>query len=511
MAILLILALYLDTTFLGDIMPVDSNIALSVRPVESPNQLAQYAQLMAIQNAGNQNALAQYSLGRAKREDEVQNALAAAYRGAVTPDGSIDYNKLTGALAGGAAATSIPGVLKSRNEQQKSEADLDKVKLDNIRGKLGLLGGALAPLAQNPTREAVMGTLANLKAQGVDPAPIPLPANDADLPRWIAAQAAATEHGLKALEAYTPKVTYVDSGGARVAVNQNPLAGPIGPMAGVAEIAKTVTPDAALQRSTQVSEGALNRGVQVRGQNMLDTRSRENAALVDNRMRLNAGLTDTGALTAESEAMARGIASGQLAPLSSFALNRPGGRAVMSRVMELNPEYSAKDYAVGLNGIKGFTTGKQGDVVRSFNVGISHLNTLEELADALQNGDVQAVNKAGNFIAKQTGAPAPTNFNAAKQIVADEIVKAVIGGRGALGDRQEAAKTISDASSPEQLKGVIRTYKSLMNGQLQGLKQQYEQSTGRKDFDRFLMTQEGASSATTNKPSKPTANDFFRN
>lgn len=205
-------------------MPVDSNIALGYRQPQFNDPLARAASILSLQHAVNQNALAQYTLSRAKRDDEIQNALAAAYRGAVTPEGGIDYGKLTGALAGGAAATSIPSVLKSRNEQEKTTADLDKVKIENFRTKLGILGGAIAPLAQNPTRAAVMETLAALKAQGIDPAPIPLPANDADLLRWIGAQAAATEHGLKALEAYQPKAQVA---GDRF-VNTNPMAGQVG-------------------------------------------------------------------------------------------------------------------------------------------------------------------------------------------------------------------------------------------------------------------------------------------
>jgi len=104
-------------------MPIDPSIALGVRPPQFADPLQQYGNILAIQNAGNQNALSQYTLARAKREDETQNALAAAYRDAITPDGKIDYNRLTQSLAGGAAATSIPGVIKGRQEEEKRALD----------------------------------------------------------------------------------------------------------------------------------------------------------------------------------------------------------------------------------------------------------------------------------------------------------------------------------------------------------------------------------------------------
>ena len=80
--------------------------------------------------------------------------------------------------------------------------------------------------------------------------------------------------------------------------------------------------------------------------------------------------------------------------------------------------------------------------MRSFDVGISHLNTLGGLADAMDNKDVKAVNSIANVIKEQFGVEAPSNFNTAKGIVGDEIVKAIVGSRGALGDREEAKKVL---------------------------------------------------------------------
>lgn len=195
------------------------------------------------------------------------------------------------------------------------------------------------------------------------------------------------------------------------------------------------------------------------------------------------------------EQTAQGIANGSLAPLSGFALGRPMGQAVMARVMQLNPEYSAKDFGTGQKAEKDFATGKQGQQVKSFNVALSHLDTLGQLADGLQNNDIQLVNRVGNYFATQTGAPAPTNFNAAKTVVGNEIVKAIVGSGGGVGDRDKAEQAINAAQSPAQLKGVIDTYKQLMGGQLEGLRQQYEVSTKRKDFDRMLSPEAKATIA----------------
>lgn len=177
-------------------------------------------------------------------------------------------------------------------------------------------------------------------------------------------------------------------------------------------------------------------------------------------------------------ATAGAIAAGQLPPLTGYALKSPAGQQLMAKVLQIKPDYSAPNYNASVTSDKAFDTGQQGNAVRSFNVGISHLTTLQTLADALNNGDVKTFNKIGNQVASETGSPAPTNFNAAKAIVGDEIIKAIVGGGGALADRENAQNQIDAANSPEQLAGVIKTYKNLMAGQLKGLQTQYETSTG---------------------------------
>jgi hypothetical protein len=189
------------------------------------------------------------------------------------------------------------------------------------------------------------------------------------------------------------------------------------------------------------------------------------------------------------EQTAQGIANGTLQPLSGFALARPMGQAVMARVTQINPAFDPTDFSTKQKAEKDFATGKQGNTVRSFNVALTHLDTLGQLADALHNGNAQLVNKIGNIVSQQTGSPAVTNFNAAKTIVANEIVKAIVGSGGGVEDRDKAQKVVNDANSPAQLKGVIDTYKQLMAGQLHGLRLQYEAATKKNDFDRFLTPQ----------------------
>jgi hypothetical protein len=160
-------------------------------------------------------------------------------------------------------------------------------------------------------------------------------------------------------------------------------------------------------------------------------------------------------------------------------------------VSRYDPAYNQQRYITSLKTVNDFTTGKQGNTVRSFNVALEHLDTLDELGKALNNADTPTINRISNYFSQQTGSPKVTNFEGAKHLVADEIVKAMVGGGAALADREAAANTINAANSPKQLSEMIDTYKKLFGGQINGLKKQYEAGTGRKDFDETFLTSQG--------------------
>ena len=172
---------------------------------------------------------------------------------------------------------------------------------------------------------------------------------------------------------------------------------------------------------------------------------------------------------------------------------RSGIAMFMSRYLQEHPDASAEEVSKAAQdfhsqsaALTKFTSGPQGNAIRSFNVLVDHLGVLGNAVDALKNGNTRIFNQLGQYYAQQTGNPAPTNFDATKAIVGDELIKAIIGGGGALGDREEVKRAIDKANSPAQLRGVIEQYRKLAVGQLQGLKKQYESGTGREDFDSML-------------------------
>ena len=199
-------------------------------------------------------------------------------------------------------------------------------------------------------------------------------------------------------------------------------------------------------------------------------------SMLDNRT----GQVQDQPLTQSQTRIAKMIASYRQAPPSAFAQRQPFWQGIMAHITDFNPNYNQMLYNTYNRGNIAFTTGKQGDALRSLNTAAYHLATLGDLATALQNGNTQMFNSIAQSWAKQTGNSAPTNFDTAKQIVGNEVLKAISGSGMSMAeaDRSQLYSNISKASSPQQLEGAIGTAKTLLAGQMRSYGRQYKAATG---------------------------------
>lgn len=433
-------------------MPLDASIILNagkgVVPLQDPNAIADAAATRQLNQMKLQQA------GQSLADDQT-------YRQTLM---STPSDQLPGALYSA-------GLGKQAQEAQKFQTDQQTAQ--GNRGKLvaeGMKNGAASILA-NPTEDNAIATLTQTAQQ------YGLPQQIVDSAKARIYAAKNDPGQLKQLavgwggdaEKVLGKFTSTDTGGQIVQAQTNPVSGAV-TTGGV--INKTQSPDNVANNARSAANNA-------------NTIAAENT---------RAGIGANGQPTADVESMAQGIASGKIAPLSGYSLARPAGQAIMARVMDINPTYDAADWGARQAAVKGFSTGKEGTALRSFNVASDHLDTLGQMADALNNGSTPLLNKIGNAWNQQTGNPAPTDFNAVKEIVGKEVVKAIVAGGGGVGEREEMSRLMDAANSPAQLKGVITHFKDLMDAQKAGLMDQYQRTTGRAD------------GATVFAPSKPAAN-----
>tara|TARA_B110000285_G_scaffold31193_1_gene32169 strand:- start:20006 stop:21481 length:1476 start_codon:yes stop_codon:yes gene_type:complete len=156
-------------------------------------------------------------------------------------------------------------------------------------------------------------------------------------------------------------------------------------------------------------------------------------------------------------------------------IKESGGDITDARLQAIlnKTEFKSREIA-----LKNFSTGVEGRKTRSLNTAMAHLESMKEWSIALNNTDVRKVNAVKQQLSKEFGDPDVTNFDFAKQIVADEVLVAVVQAGGSMQERQELSESFDRANTPDQLLGVIETAHELMAGQLESLGLQYESSVG---------------------------------
>ena len=215
------------------------------------------------------------------------------------------------------------------------------------------------------------------------------------------------------------------------------------------------------------------------------------------------------------------LTTGTLPSLGMGAGNAALKAKILSRAAELGTAYGKKpeeiaamvregkaDTASAASTVKDFASGVGARRVAALNTALNHLETVDKLALDLGNSDVRIFNAAAQMFAKATGNPAPTNFDAARQLVAAEVIKAVVANGGGVAERQEAQDQFRTANSPAQLKQVVETYRELLGGQLLSLEQQYTTGSGRKDFTERLSPATKSLLKKVSPAAPPTADKF---
>lgn len=160
-----------------------------------------------------------------------------------------------------------------------------------------------------------------------------------------------------------------------------------------------------------------------------------------------------------------------------------------------NPAYdtaiaNGQDYTASGRALNSFAGGPISTQVRSLNNVVGHLSLMENLYNALQNGDVQGLNSLKGAWKKQFGSEAPVDIQTAAQVIGPELTKILTNtGAGTGPEREHFAETAGNlANSPEQVGGAIGTLKGMLSRQAADYALQYHGATGRSDFAaRYLQ------------------------
>jgi hypothetical protein len=140
------------------------------------------------------------------------------------------------------------------------------------------------------------------------------------------------------------------------------------------------------------------------------------------------------------------------------------------------------------NVLKDFTSGATNKKLVAINTGVEHLDALNPLIDAMDSGNLTAINKARQYFQKQTGQPAPTNYSTLANMAVGEVSQAVMAGGGTGPERDDLAAPFKSSNAPDVLRGAVKTAITALAGKTDGLRTSWDAGTNgtQGQFERFL-------------------------
>jgi hypothetical protein len=250
-------------------MPIDASIALQGRPVQLPDQMNALAQMMQIKGLQSQQEMNQFNMDEKRRGVEEQNQLRAA----LSAPGADTYNVL---LQRGRVKEATD-FAKGKADIGKTDAETDSKKVEAAHKRADLIGQVFGSVRANPTVETAMQALDYLQQTNIYPAQ-QIEAwrkNAMANPASIGPFAEQAFRSALSAKDQLPKYETRNLGGTTDTLATDPVTGQART---INSVQNTQSPDNAASNERARSEGALNRGVQIRGQDKVDARSRETTA-----------------------------------------------------------------------------------------------------------------------------------------------------------------------------------------------------------------------------------------
>lgn len=194
---------------------------------------------------------------------------------------------------------------------------------------------------------------------------------------------------------------------------------------------------------------------------------------------INFNLQNAGVNSAANDPIVDAVGQGKMKIADAIPMRAPVQvrQQFLNKVLAKYPDFNSANYDVEKGVMKDFTSGDAAKSLTAFNTAIEHGNQLSAATDALQNGDVVALNKIGNALGYQFGSDKTTNFNVIKNALSGEISKVFKGGGATDAEIAQVQQPFNNANSPAQLKGAIQTANALMASKRDALKQQYNLGT----------------------------------
>jgi hypothetical protein len=211
----------------------------------------------------------------------------------------------------------------------------------------------------------------------------------------------------------------------------------------------------------------------------------------------NAGSTGQ---NGQPSAIAKALADGSM-KWNDFASPRTPmsvKEQILSEVKSIKPDYNSGDFEVEQKVKQTATSGAVGQQLLAIGTARQHMQLFSQLADALDNGNNQTLNKIGNALGIEFGSDKATNLKIAAQAFGGEVGKAFDGAGVTAGEREQAESAYSDALAKGQFKGAVQTVDKLLAGKQKAAHDWFDQ--GMQAKPNFGTSENAAPAAQQHVP-----------
>lgn len=168
------------------------------------------------------------------------------------------------------------------------------------------------------------------------------------------------------------------------------------------------------------------------------------------------------------------------------------------------PDFNQGEFGVAKKVLEKYTSGNVSDQLLAIGTAREHMKTFSNLADALDNGDVQKLNQLGNMLGVNFGSDKASNVRIAASALGGELGRA-FDGAGVVGAEREGwEKKLADYLSKGQFKGAISTADSLLAGKQKSAQEAFEQGRNAKPNFGGEAASGGGGATPQNTAASPT-------
>jgi hypothetical protein len=183
----------------------------------------------------------------------------------------------------------------------------------------------------------------------------------------------------------------------------------------------------------------------------------------------------------------------RVAPPSGYVLSRdPGWKQAKDFALQIDPTYDEKEFPTRAKIMAEYsrqTGSAAGAQINAINTVLGHSAVLGEAVDALENGDVQLLNRIANSLKVQTGATPVTTLKAIVNRVGPEVTRAYVGTGGEASERKENEGDFNPNYSPQQIKSNVAITIRLLRSKIDSIKKNWVLGMNKTDqefIDRFM-------------------------